>query len=117
MLDAVLQGGLDYPSIALHPVIAAAGDQPHPIAVTLDANAKGCFVKPLLPGRNVGCIGRQAEFKRLKPAAKLGILGSFCEFKKKDPIAGTRIWRNLAAEPYCASCMNLVRGNRCFSAV
>ena len=38
--DAVLQGGLGDRRIALRPVIAAAGDQPHPIAVTLDANAK-----------------------------------------------------------------------------
>ena len=52
--------------------------------------------------RDLGCIGRQAELERLKHAAKLGTLGSFCESKTKDLVAGTRIWRNLAAEPYCA---------------
>ena len=61
-------------------------------------------MKPLSPGRNVGCIGRQAEFKRLKPAAKLGILGSVAKLKRKTAVAGHRD-------------MNLVRGNRCFSAV
>ena len=35
--DAVLQGGLGDPRIALRPVIAAAGDQPHPIAIPLNA--------------------------------------------------------------------------------
>jgi hypothetical protein len=32
LLDAVLQGGLGDPRIALRPIIAAACDQPHPIA-------------------------------------------------------------------------------------
>ena len=50
LLDAVLQGGLGNPGIALGLVMTAPGDQPHPIAVTLDADAEAVlldFVKPL----------------------------------------------------------------------
>jgi hypothetical protein len=65
LLDAVLQGGLGNPWIALRPIIAAARDQPHPIAITLNADAKAVmldFVKPLWPGRDVGCISRRSGF-------------------------------------------------------
>ena len=67
LLDAVLQGGLGDPRVALRPVIAATCDQPYPIAVTFDADAETVmldFVKPLWPGRHLDCVGRQAELKR-----------------------------------------------------
>ena len=75
LLDAVLQGGLGNPGIALGLVMTAPGDQPHPIAVTLDADAEAVlldFVKPLWAGRNLGCVGRKAELERLKHALKIG---------------------------------------------
>ena len=59
--SVMLQGGLGDPRIALRPVIAAAGDQPHPIAIPLNADAEAVlldFVKPLRPGRDLGCISR-----------------------------------------------------------
>ena len=31
------------------------------------------FVEPLWSGRNLGCVGRQAELERLKLALKIGI--------------------------------------------
>jgi len=53
LLDAVLQGGLGDPGIALRPVIAP-GDQADTIAVTLKAEAEAVvldFVKPFRRGR------------------------------------------------------------------
>ena len=44
LLDAVLQGGLGDPGISPRPVIAAARDQPHPIAVALDADAEAVML-------------------------------------------------------------------------
>ena len=76
LLDAVLQGGLGNPRIALRPVLTAARDQAHPIAITLDANAEAVmldFMKPLWTGRNLGRIRRQAEFERFEHAPKIGI--------------------------------------------
>jgi hypothetical protein len=46
---------------------AARASPSHAEAIMLD------FMKPLRPGRNLGCIGRQAELKRLKHAPKIGI--------------------------------------------
>jgi len=71
---------------ALRPVITAARDRPHPIAVALDANAETIlldFVKPFRPGRALGCVGRQAELKRLKHAAKLGTSWQFLRIQKE----------------------------------
>ena len=75
LLDAVLQGGLGDPWESLGPVIAAAGDQPHPISVPLDADAEAVvldFVKPFWSVRDGGGFGRNAELKRLKHAPKIG---------------------------------------------
>jgi hypothetical protein len=49
-LGAVLDGCLDDPRVALAPVIAAASDQPHALAIPLDAQAIAVvldLVKPL----------------------------------------------------------------------
>ena len=67
LLDAVLQGGLGDPRVALRPVIAATCDQPYPIAVTFDADAEAVmldFVEPLWTSRDLIPVGRQAELKR-----------------------------------------------------
>jgi hypothetical protein len=50
------------------------GDQPHPIAVTLDAEAETVvldFVALLRPGRNFIPVGGKTELKGLKHAAKI----------------------------------------------
>jgi len=42
-------------------------------AVALDAEAEAVvfdFVKPLWTGREIGCVGRQAELERLKTFAE-----------------------------------------------
>ena len=60
LLDAVLQGALGDPGIALRPVIAP-GDQADTIAVTLKAEAEAVvldFVKPFRPGRLPSSAGR-----------------------------------------------------------
>ena len=65
--------------------------QPHPIAITLNADAKAVmldFVEPLWAGRDLGCVGRQAELKRLKHAGKIGIGSRFCESAIGRPLAG-----------------------------
>jgi hypothetical protein len=64
------------------PIISTTGDQPRPIAGTLDAETEAVFldfVEPLWTSWDLDCIGRHAEFKRLKHAAKIGIGGRFCE--------------------------------------
>ena len=58
------------------------GDQPHPIAVTLDAEAETVvldFVALLRPGRNFIPVGGKTELKRPKHANKIGIRSGFCE--------------------------------------
>src|SRR6516165_8845232 len=80
--DAVLQGGCGDPRIALRPIIAAPRNQAHSITVPLDADAEAVmfdFVKPLWSCRDLGCIGRQAELKRLKHARKIGIRSGFAK--------------------------------------
>ena len=62
----------------LRPIVAAARDQAHPIAVTFDAEAETVlldFVKPFRAGWDLGCIGRQAELERFEHATKIGIWG------------------------------------------
>jgi hypothetical protein len=62
LLDAVLQGGLGHPRVALRPVIAATRDQPHPAAITLNAEAEAVmldFGTTLAPGTFVALVGRQ----------------------------------------------------------
>ena len=62
LLDAVLQGGLGHPRVALRPVIAATRDQPHPVAITLNAEAEAVmldFGTTLAPGTFVALVGRQ----------------------------------------------------------
>src|SRR6516164_6805158 len=91
--DAVLQGGLGDPRISLRPVIAAARDQPHPIPVALDTDAEAVmfdFVRPLGAGRNLGCIGRQAELKRLKHARKICIRSCFAKAVSTAPPMGAK---------------------------
>jgi hypothetical protein len=59
--DAVFQGGLTDPGETARPVIVTAGDQPHAVAVTFDANAKTVlldFVEPLGTSRDF-MVGRQ----------------------------------------------------------
>jgi len=58
-----------------------AREQADAVAVALDAEAEAVlldFVKPLWPGRYLGCIRRQAELKRFKHALKIGIRSGFC---------------------------------------
>src|SRR3974390_1563487 len=63
LLDAVLQGGLDYPRIALRPDITVARDQSHPIAVRSTRRRKpSCLISwshsgPA--GTLVALVGRQ----------------------------------------------------------
>src|SRR6516162_7493686 len=73
---------LHNPGISLGPVITAARDQPHPIPVTLKADAEAVvldFVKPLRACRDLGCVGRQAELERLEHAAQIGIRSRLCD--------------------------------------
>jgi hypothetical protein len=68
LTDAVSQGGLTDPGKAARPVVATSADQPHAVAVTLDANAKTVlldFVEPFRAGGNLA-FGGNAELKRLK---------------------------------------------------
>ena len=67
--DAVFQSGLTDPGEAARPVIASAGDQPHAVAVALDANPKTVlldFVESSRTSRNLIPIGRETELKRLR---------------------------------------------------
>ena len=60
----VCQGGLRYPREALGPIVAAAGDQPHVMAVPLDAKPVAVildFVEPLGAGRHGFAGGRNTE--------------------------------------------------------
>ena len=66
LLHAVLQRSLGDPWIALGPVVAVAGDQPHTIAVALDAQAIAVifdFVKPVRSMRNLSPTGGDAKIK------------------------------------------------------
>jgi hypothetical protein len=66
MLDPVLERALDNPGIALRPVVTAARDQPHAVAVAFKAEAMAVilhFVEPVGAGRNAGRVGREAEVK------------------------------------------------------
>jgi hypothetical protein len=70
-----IQGGLADPWEAIGPIVAAPGDQPHAVAITLDANAETVLldlVKPLRPGGNLGSLGRNSKVKRFKHALKIG---------------------------------------------
>ena len=42
-------------------------------------------MKPLWPGRNLGCIGRQAELERPKHATKICIRSGFAKADKHSP--------------------------------
>jgi len=46
------------------------------------------FVEPLWSGRNLGCVGRQAELERLEHGRKIGIRTRFCEGHKHGPARG-----------------------------
>ena len=75
LTDAVSQGCLTDPGEAARPVIATAADQPHTVAVTLDANAETVlldFVEPLGTSRNLIPVGWETELKCLKHALKIG---------------------------------------------
>jgi len=70
LTDAVIQGGLSYPWIALRPVITAARNQPHPVAVTLDAETETIvldFVQPLWTSRDLAIGQAQAGTTPFSP--------------------------------------------------
>ena len=66
LLDAVLQGRLDDPGIAVGPVVAAPGDQADQVAVTLKPEAIAVvlhLVKPVRARRDAGGLGGDTELK------------------------------------------------------
>jgi len=68
------------PREAARPVIATSGDQPHAVAVTLDANAKTVlldFMEPLRTSRNLIPVGWETELKCLKHGPKIAIRAEF----------------------------------------
>ena len=67
MTVAVAQRRLDDARIAIGPVMAVAGEQPHPLAVALNDQAIAVvldFVDPFRPVRNFRRLGRNAGFER-----------------------------------------------------
>jgi hypothetical protein len=75
LLVSVLQRRLDDPRIALSPIVSAARDQTHAIAVALDPQAVAVIFDLVEPIRAVGdfCTsGRNAKLKRLKHAPQMG---------------------------------------------
>ena len=78
---AVLQRSLSDPREAFCPVIAAARDQPYPVAVALDAKAvsvKFSFVKPLRACRHGFTVGGQAGVE-FGACPNTGISAENCE--------------------------------------
>jgi len=76
-----VQRSLDDPREAFGPVVGTAGDQPHPVGITLHAKPVAVvfhFVQPVLAVRNGGRSGGEAEVKGSKNA-KIGVGGGFCE--------------------------------------
>lgn len=71
LLLAVLERGLDDPVISVGPVVAVPGDQAHPVAVALKAQAVAVvfyFVEPIRAGGDARRSGREAKIKSLKHA-------------------------------------------------
>src|ERR1700742_3114467 len=69
LLMSVLQCRLDDPRIALRPIVAAARDQPHAIAVALDANAAAVILDLVNPFHSLwyfSAAGGKTKFKRIK---------------------------------------------------
>jgi len=67
MLLPVLQGSFSDPWVAFGPVIAAACNQPYPVAIALDAQAVAVildFVEPFGTSGNLGPGYGDAELKR-----------------------------------------------------
>src|SRR5262249_728631 len=82
LLVSVLQRGLDDPGITLAPVIAAARDQPHAIAVALDPQAIAVIldlVEPIRAAGDLDAASGNTKLKRLKHGAKIGIAGRLRE--------------------------------------
>jgi hypothetical protein len=80
----VIRPGICAGGDVMRAVIVAAIDQPHAVAVTLDANAKTVllnFVQPFRTSRNLISVGWETELKRLKHEPKIGIWSQFCEFR------------------------------------
>jgi hypothetical protein len=70
MALSVLQRGFDDPWIALRPVVAVPGKQPHPIAVAFQTQPIAVvfdFVEPIRGMRNLGSPCRNAKIERLTP--------------------------------------------------
>src|SRR4029077_19707711 len=89
LLHAVLQRSLGDPWIALGPVVAVAGDQPHAIAVALDAQAIAVifdFVKPVRARWNLYSSGRHAELKGLKHVPQISICRSFANLLPRNGV-------------------------------
>ena len=64
---AIAQRGLDDQRIAIAPVMAVAGEQPHALAVALDDQAVAVvldFVDPFRPVGDFGAAGRNAGLER-----------------------------------------------------
>jgi hypothetical protein len=77
-----LQRGLNNSWIALGPIVSAARDQPHAVAIALNAQAKAIvfyLAKPLRAGRDLGARGRDAELKGFEHGFDIGRPGQFCE--------------------------------------
>ena len=75
LLVFVLQRRLDDPRIALAPVITAARDQPHAIAVALDPQAVAVIldlVEPIRTAGDLDAASGNAELKRLKHSPEIG---------------------------------------------
>ena len=70
---------------AVGPVVAAPGDQPHPVAIAFQPQPVAVvfhLVEPIRAGRDAGRFGCNAEVKSLKHGPKIGICGSFWSLLK-----------------------------------
>ena len=74
-------GGFDDPGISAGPVIAVAGEQPHAVAVPLNAEAVAIifhFMEPIGAGRH-GLAGRGKAELKTGHGPKIGRVSRICE--------------------------------------
>ena len=68
LLDPVLERGFDNPRIAVRPIVPVAGNQPHAIAIPLDAQPVTVvldLVEPVGSVRNLAAASWDTKIKRL----------------------------------------------------
>ena len=72
---SVAQRGLNDQRIAVAPVVAVAGEQPHALALALDDQAVAVvldLVDPLRPVRDLGAAGRNAGLEQITHPGMIG---------------------------------------------